>query len=72
MPGVFMKIKRGTAILLVVALLLASSAVAVNVLVDDEVPTEAGELSMNAGAGEVGVDVLPPSVEDKMLEENLE
>lgn len=66
-----MKLKRGTVVLVVIALLLVATAIAVNALGEKNVPTQS-DLKVNAGGGEVGVTVLPNNnVEDKLAGKNL-
>jgi TRAP-type uncharacterized transport system fused permease subunit len=67
-----MDTKKRTAVLVAVALVLACTAIIMNVVSSSEVPTEASDLKINAGAGEVGVTVIAPEVEDKGIEVDLE
>lgn len=66
-----MDAKKRTAILVTIALVLAFTAIIINVASSSEVPTEAKELSINAGSGEVGVKVLENNAEDKLVEESI-
>jgi hypothetical protein len=63
-----MDAKKKTTILIVVALVLATIAIVVNLVDSEEVPTNPTELQINAGAGEVGIQVFPSIVEDKLAE----
>ena len=66
-----MKLKRVTVVLVVIALLLAGTAVAVNIIGEDDVSTDALELQINDGGSQIGVTVLPnENAEDKMTETN--
>lgn len=69
-----MKIGKRTIILVIVALILAVTAIAVNVTDDNSASTEMpSDLAMQPGA-EVGVTVIQneENIEDKLSEENLE
>jgi len=59
-----------TTILVLVALILAITAISLRVFGSDEVPTSAGEDQTGIGTGEVGVTILPPAVEDKLAEDS--
>ena len=61
-----MKSKKRLTILIILALVLAITAISLRVLDSNEVPTSMGEDEANAGAGKVGVTILPPNVEDKL------
>ena len=60
-----MESKKRLTILIILTLVLAITAISLRVLDSDEVPTSIGEDEANTGAGEVGVTILPPNVEDK-------
>ena len=64
-----MKLKKVTVVLVLVALLLAGTAVAVNLIGENDVSTDALEFQINDGSSQVGVTVLPNNnFEDKLAE----
>lgn len=67
-----MKLKKGTVVLVVIALLLAATAITVNAVGEKDV-SEKADFAVNAGSGEVGITVLPnDNVEDKLAQGDLE
>ena len=61
-----MESKKKLIILVVIALILAVTSISLRVVNSSEVPTSGGEGTINSGAGEVGVTIIPTGVEDKL------
>ncbi|MCK4996832.1 hypothetical protein KAS08_00880 [Candidatus Pacearchaeota archaeon] len=67
-----MDTKKGTVILVSIALILAITAIALNLTSSEPVSTTPKELQTNAGAGEVGIVInTPEGIEDKGAEGDL-
>jgi hypothetical protein len=65
-----MDVKKGTVILVSIALVLAITAITINLTSTDEISTE--PLESQAGAGEVGIVIEPTQgIEDKGAEEQV-
>ena len=64
-----MVVKKGVIILVVVALVLAITAITLRVVDSSEVPTSTEGSVENAGSGEVGVTIIQSGVEDKLADE---
>jgi len=68
-----MDMKKGTVVLVAVALVLMVTAVALNLTSSEDVPTTALESQIDSGAGEIGVVIIPnEDVEDKIVEGEIE
>ena len=65
-----MQDKKRVTVLVTIALILAITAIALN-SVDSEISTTRTQTQDHAGGGQIGVDILPPQVEDKLLEEGI-
>ena len=64
-----MDMKKGTVVLVAVALVLMVTAVALNLSSSEDVPTTSSDVQIDSGAGEVGIVILPnEDVEDKIVE----
>ncbi len=64
-----MEEKKRVIILVAIALILAATAIALNVMDSDEVPTSAPTTQETSDGGQVGVGIEPAPVEDKLTEE---
>jgi hypothetical protein len=64
-----MVVKKSVVVLIVIALVLAVTAIALRATDSDEVSTTRDSSSDQPDGGQVGVDILPSEVEDKMEEE---
>jgi len=63
-----MESKKKLTILVIIAIVLAIVAISLRFVDSNEVPTSMGGDQTNGGAGEVGVTILPPNVEDKLAD----
>jgi hypothetical protein len=63
-----MQNKKRVTILVIIALILAITAIALNSM-DSEVSTTRSVNQDHAGGGKIGVEIEPPQVEDKLAEE---
>jgi hypothetical protein len=63
-----MAFKKRATVLVIIALVLAITAVTLRVTDSNEVPTSLSGDPADAGNGQVGVTILPPKVEDKLAE----
>ena len=64
-----MRVKKSVIILVIIALVLAVTAIALRVTDSNQIPTTRDTSSnIDTGAGEVGVVILPGEVEDKGAE----
>jgi len=61
-----MKNKKQITILIVVAIILAITAISLRVLDSNEIPTSIEGDQTNDGSGEVGVTIIQSGVEDKL------
>ena len=55
-------------ILVIIALVLAITAISLRVMDSDEVPTSQDGNQIPAGTGKVGVTIFPTNVEDKLAD----
>jgi len=65
-----MQNKKRVTVLVTIALILAITAIALNSM-DSEVSTTRTLNQDHAGGGQIGVEIQPPQVEDKLLEEEI-
>ena len=65
-----MQNKKRVTVLVTIALILAITAIALN-SVDSEVSTARTQTQDQAGGGQIGVDIQPGQVEDKLIEEEI-
>ena len=57
-------------VLVTIALILATTAIALNVMDSDEIPTsKVTQEGAQDGTGELGIDIQPSPVEDKLTEQ---
>ncbi len=55
-------------ILVTIALILAATAIALNIMDSDEIPTSRESVQGEAHGAQLGVDIQPTPVEDKLTE----
>ena len=65
-----MVLKRRVKILIIIAIILAVVAISLNVIGPEEISTNGRVIQESSGAANVGVDIQPAPVEDKLAEEN--
>ena len=63
-----MKDKKKVTILVTIALILATTAIALNVMSSDEIPTTKPLAQDQSGAGEIGIEIQASPIEDKLTE----
>ena len=59
--------KKGAAILVIIAIVLAITAISLNMM-DSDVKTSGNSVRDFSGTGDVGVTIIPGNVEDKSIE----
>jgi len=59
--------KKGTAILVIIAIVLAITAISLNMM-DSDVKTTGNGIREFSGTGDVGVTIIPGNIEDKYTE----
>jgi len=58
--------KKAITILVIIAIILASFAIVVHVFdLNEKVPTNSDKNTIESSGGKVGIQILPPAVEDK-------
>ena len=65
-----MEPKKKITIIVIIALILAITAISLRVTSSDDVPTSVNDDTADAGAGRVGVTILLPNVEDKLSDDS--
>ncbi len=65
-----MEDRKRVIILVIIALILALTAIVLNVMDSGEVPTSRDSVGENPAGGQVGVEIQPVPIEDKLSGKN--